>query len=213
MSTELSPKATARRASILSAARTIFVRDGYHDTKLTVVAKEAGCSVGTLYTYFDNREALLSAVLDVVEEEMREANSDKNTNLSPAQRVSVANRAYLASFRANAKEMALMEQVAQFDATVNEHRTTRAQRFQDRNARLIAKVSTVPDPEMTATALSIMVSRLAYNTWVDGLFPDTDETFERIAATVDEVWFRTLGLERPAQQHRQPHAQQFAQNQ
>lgn len=195
MSTELSPKAAARRASILSAARTVFVRDGYHNTKLTAVAKEAGCSVGTLYTYFDDREALLSAVLDAVEKEMRSASSDRDAEMTIAERICETNRAYLASFRANAREMALMEQVAQIDESVNEHRLSRAQGFLERNARMIAKQSSVRDPEMMAAALSIMVSRLAYNAWVDGLFEDTDETFERIVATANEVWVRTLGLE------------------
>lgn len=65
----------ARRAAILHAARRVFTRDGYAHTKLTTIASEAGCSVGTLYTYFHDRDDLLRAVLRSTEEEMRASTS------------------------------------------------------------------------------------------------------------------------------------------
>lgn len=204
-STPRPDRAAARRAEILTAARAVFARDGFHNTKLTSVAKEAGCSVGTLYTYFDDRAALLGAVLDDVEKEMRLAPTGTGSPMSVAEKIAATNRAYLERFRANAKEMALLEQVAQLDETVNAHRISRARRFLERNAAMVASESSVPDPDMVAAALSIMVSRLAYNAWVDGLFPDTDATFERIVAAANEIWLRTLGLDLyPPNNPRQP---------
>lgn len=198
-------RAQRRRAAILAAARTVFLRDGYHDAKLTGVATEADCSVGTLYTYFTDRDALLAAVLDEVEDEMRAAgrhDHDRDAEggpLSPAAQISETNRAYLASYRRNRAIMALMEQVAQADESFSRQRLLRADGFIDRNTRALQRLAdagdiTMEDPEMTATALSAAVSRMAYITWVDNRFPDTDETFRRVCATADRIWLGTLGL-------------------
>ena len=50
------------------------------------------------------------------------------------------------------------------------------------------------DVPMMAAALSAMVSRIAYAAWVDGIYPDDDATLERIAATVDRIWWASLGM-------------------
>ena len=191
-----------RRAGILAAARTVFLRDGYHDAKLTGVAKEAGCSVGTLYTYFDDRDDLLAAVLSEVEEEMRSAGRDEQDRThakGPAAQISATNHAYLASYRKNRAVMALMEQVAHAEEDFGRQRLLRADGFIDRNTRALERLAeagaiTLDDPQMTATALSAAVSRLAYITWVDGRFEDTDETFGRVCAAADRIWLGTLGL-------------------
>lgn len=55
------------RASLVAAARTVFERAGYLDARLTDITKEANCSTGTFYTYFDNKEQIFAAVLDVAQ--------------------------------------------------------------------------------------------------------------------------------------------------
>lgn len=198
-------RAARRRSEILTAAQNVFIRDGYHGAKLTTVAAEAGCSVGTLYTYFVDRSALLGAVLDDVEEQMRHPGGRLPADYPVTEQISAANRGYLAAYRRNHRMMALMEQVAMADESVAARRARRADGFIERNARALGRyveqgtVTNIEDPEMIATALSASVSRLAYVTWVEGRFPDTDESFERVRAAADVIWFRTLGLqEKPA---------------
>jgi AcrR family transcriptional regulator len=53
----------ARPAEILAAALKTFSIKGYSATKLDEVAKEAGVSKGTLYRYFESKEALFKAVV------------------------------------------------------------------------------------------------------------------------------------------------------
>lgn len=53
----------ARPAELLAAALTQFVDKGYAATRLEDVARLAGVSKGTLYLYFDNKEALFKAVI------------------------------------------------------------------------------------------------------------------------------------------------------
>lgn len=52
-----------RPAEILAAALKTFSMKGFAATKLDEVAKEAGVSKGTLYLYFESKEALFKAVV------------------------------------------------------------------------------------------------------------------------------------------------------
>lgn len=54
----------ARPAELLSAALDLFVERGYAATKLDDVAARAGVAKGTLYLYFDSKEALFKAVIE-----------------------------------------------------------------------------------------------------------------------------------------------------
>lgn len=53
----------ARPAEILTAALKIFSLKGFAATRLDEVAKAAGISKGTLYLYFESKEALFKAVV------------------------------------------------------------------------------------------------------------------------------------------------------
>jgi AcrR family transcriptional regulator len=53
----------ARPAEIVTAALQVFVERGYAATRLTEVARRAGVSKGTVYLYFQSKEALLKAVV------------------------------------------------------------------------------------------------------------------------------------------------------
>jgi len=54
----------ARRNQILDAAATVFAAKGFHPTTIKEVAKAAGIADGTIYIYFENKTALLLAILD-----------------------------------------------------------------------------------------------------------------------------------------------------
>ena len=53
----------ARPAELTSAALDLFVEKGFAGTRLEDVAARAGVSKGTLYLYFDSKEALFKAVI------------------------------------------------------------------------------------------------------------------------------------------------------
>lgn len=54
----------ARRQQILDAARSCFLRDGFHATSMQDVIKEAGLSVGAVYRYFPSKQALIRAIAE-----------------------------------------------------------------------------------------------------------------------------------------------------
>ena len=50
--------------ALVSAARRIFARDGYHGARIDVIAREAGYSKGAVYSNFENKAWLFLAVMD-----------------------------------------------------------------------------------------------------------------------------------------------------
>jgi TetR/AcrR family transcriptional regulator, transcriptional repressor of aconitase len=52
------------RQRLLSAARTVFARRGYHGASVEEIAAEAGFSTGALYSNFDGKESLFLALMD-----------------------------------------------------------------------------------------------------------------------------------------------------
>ncbi len=55
-----------RPGEIIEAALACFVAKGFKATRLDEVAQRAGVSKGTLYLYFDNKEALFKAVVETL---------------------------------------------------------------------------------------------------------------------------------------------------
>lgn len=54
---------SVRRAEILAAAREVFLARPYEQASITEIAERAGCVVGTIYGYFENKRQLFDAVL------------------------------------------------------------------------------------------------------------------------------------------------------
>jgi AcrR family transcriptional regulator len=53
-----------RRGDILSGAKKVFARKGYHATTIADIAKAAKLSYGSIYWYFDSKDALFHALME-----------------------------------------------------------------------------------------------------------------------------------------------------
>src|ERR1700745_586615 len=53
-----------RRAQILEAAMVCFAKQGFHQTSMHDISAEAGISVGLIYRYFANKEAVIGAMAE-----------------------------------------------------------------------------------------------------------------------------------------------------
>ncbi|MCA9596966.1 MAG: TetR/AcrR family transcriptional regulator [Myxococcales bacterium] len=63
MSPVASPdRASQKRDALLDAALELFAERGFHGTAVPEVAERAGVAAGTLYRYFDSKEALVNAL-------------------------------------------------------------------------------------------------------------------------------------------------------
>ena len=61
-----------RRSQILEAALVCFAKRGFHQTSMHDISGEAGISVGLIYRYFENKEAVISAMADRHKKEIGE---------------------------------------------------------------------------------------------------------------------------------------------
>ena len=61
-----------RRAQILEAAIVCFAKRGFHQTSMHDISAEAGISVGLIYRYFENKEAVIAAMADRHKKEILE---------------------------------------------------------------------------------------------------------------------------------------------
>ena len=61
-----------RRAQILEAAIVCFAKRGFHQASMHDISAEAGISVGLLYRYFANKEAVIAAMADRHKSEIQE---------------------------------------------------------------------------------------------------------------------------------------------
>jgi len=53
-----------KKQLVIDTARDLFCRNGYHNTTTNEIAKEAGLSIGTLYSYFADKETILLELLE-----------------------------------------------------------------------------------------------------------------------------------------------------
>src|SRR6266849_8753233 len=53
-----------RRTQILKAAMICFAKRGFHQASMHDISAEAGISVGLIYRYFENKDAVISAMAD-----------------------------------------------------------------------------------------------------------------------------------------------------
>src|SRR4051795_4187026 len=61
-----------RRSQILDAGLVCFAKRGFHQTSMHDISAEAGISVGLIYRYFQNKEAVISAMADEHKNEVTE---------------------------------------------------------------------------------------------------------------------------------------------
>jgi len=106
----------ARQQDILTAARELFLRQGYHETTLEEIARHAEFGKGTIYNYFDSKEDLFLAIFDQL---IGELDTIARTTLSEGegegrQRLAVYAGTMVHYSRDNAKLIALvMHQIHQ----------------------------------------------------------------------------------------------------
>ena len=70
-----------RRDDILAAAKKVFSKKGFASTTIADVAKAAGLSYGSIYWYFDSKDALFHELMDGEERALRDAITTRMSTL------------------------------------------------------------------------------------------------------------------------------------
>ena len=65
---------SAKRRQILEGARRVFLSEGFDAASMGGIAREAGVSKGTLYVYFESKEALFAALIGESKRSVAERN-------------------------------------------------------------------------------------------------------------------------------------------
>lgn len=62
--TKAAVRTLVQRERILTAAQSCFVERGFHAASMATIAKTAGMSPGLIYRYFENKNAIILAIID-----------------------------------------------------------------------------------------------------------------------------------------------------
>lgn len=196
----LTARGERTRGALVAAARRIFERDGFQDSRLTDITADAACSTGTFYTYFQSKDEILDAVLAQAHEDMLHPGFPHvEDDDDPIAVLAAANRAYFEAYKRNAKLRLVLEEVSGNSPAFRERRRQRGLVFAERNARQIQRLQELglADPELDATAaagaLSGMVSRMAYHAFAAG---DADTDMDDLVFTATRLWANAIGLRR-----------------
>lgn len=189
-------KAERTRSQILTAARTVFERDGYVTARIADIAAEAGVSYGTFYTYFPGKDDVFRELAYTVVDELYEGTTSSYRGAETVARVAAANRQFVTVFRKNAEFIRVIEQVAtinlEFEQLRRSLRSRAAERVEAAIRRYIADgvADSSIDPHIASHALIGMVYYFCY-TWLS-----LGEPFDDDAAvqTLTTLWIRGLGL-------------------
>jgi AcrR family transcriptional regulator len=179
----------------------VFERDGFLDARIADITATAQTSTGSFYSYFPGKEEIFEAVVDALSEEGLHPPSMEylvNADGDLARLIARNHLAYLETYQRNAKMMSVVEQVTSISDKFLHWRTERAQEHIDGNVAVIRKLQRAGiadrslDPLNTARALSAMVSRAAFVTFV--LEEEDERAVRGLAKTLTRLWVNALKI-------------------
>jgi AcrR family transcriptional regulator len=190
-------RGAATQAALVRAAQEVFERDGFLGARIADITATARTATGSFYTYFNGKEEVFLAVVAALDQVGLHPPSLVFLT-EPQADVAAHHRAYLETYHRNAGMMRVVEEVTNISADFRRRRTARAQPWiagnRDAVRRLQRDGRADPDldPTMAARALSTMVSRTAYVTFV--LEEEGAAAIDGLAETLTRLWINALKL-------------------
>ena len=197
--TLLTARGVRTRTALLAASRRLFGRDGYANTTIADITHEADKALGTFYTYFENKEAVLEQLAEDFKSEVESRVTDLDlVNAEPYDVLREVCAVYWHSCRDHAGELAAI-----FQASMLDERFALAWRSIRADARRNladgirsagdAGLASDPNPEATASALGSMMDYFCYVWLVEGGEADLRSLPDDVAIdTMARVLFRTI---------------------
>jgi len=196
----LTERGRRTRANLLTAAREVFERRGYAGTRMADIATAAGVSHGTTYTWFDDKEAVLRAIVDDLLAEVFAALALGDDIPDPQQRMLEANRRYLDAYRRNARMLDVVEEAAATDVF---YRDALAGVRRDHVARVTHDIGRLQRTGVAAADIDAGVAAGALCAMVEGFGRHWYGRGEQEASAYDDntavetlslLWARGLGV-------------------
>lgn len=201
----LTERGRRTRENLLQSARAVFERRGYQGTRMADIAKAAGVSHGTVYTWFADKEAVLRALVADIVAEVFAALAVADEVPEPQQRMLEANRRYLAAYRRHGRMLEVVEEAAATDAR---YRDALDGVRHDHVARVTRDITRLQeaglaaddlDAAVAASALCAMVEGFGRHWYGRGEQDDSPYDDDTAVETLTQLWARGLGLDERTQ--------------
>ncbi|MFJ8927895.1 MULTISPECIES: TetR/AcrR family transcriptional regulator [unclassified Streptomyces] len=209
--TERAAKATRKGRetdeAFRAAARTVFARDGYLNSRISDIAAEAGKSVASFYNYYDTKADLLAALAEDFHHEASELTKRPyRAGLAPQEALREAVAAFWHTYRRHRGELVGVFQASMLEEEFRERwLAIRAEGtgMIAAEIRRAQKDGYCPgaDPELTASALSAMLEHSCY-IWMGhgdsgpstgtGTAADTAADEERAIDALATIWVKSV---------------------
>jgi AcrR family transcriptional regulator len=185
------------RELLVSSARFIFERDGFHDARIVDIAAAAKVGVGTFYRHFPSKVDLFCAVIAHTFDEIHTSGATRAVDPdNPALHIDLANRRFLHQYRRHARLHALLEQLAPVDDQCRTLYLAGRVRAVKRIVRFIEALqeagTATPDLDAhhAARMLVAMTNNFAHLCFTLGEHYDEDVA----VATLNRLWTDGLGI-------------------
>lgn len=195
-------KGKATREKLLAAAAVAFGQHGYNAVRITDIVAEAGISHGLFYRHFADKDAILLALLDQLNEELRRttARTVGEADSLSLERLQTRNIQFFRDYRRDrlllrvAREAAAQQEHGDFRRVWLQMRDRFVARTERWLERLVASGAVPPlnDIPMVAEGLSSLTEQLAY-VQVGLAAQEPDDAFiERLGKSCGLIWYRTI---------------------
>ncbi|GAA4661340.1 TetR family transcriptional regulator [Gordonia humi] len=190
--------AQAKRAAMLSAARGLVAESGFSAATVAAIAEGSGVSVGSVYSYFDNRDTLLAEVFrDTAEYEFARVSAAVDAADSPVARLD----ALIVTFAERALRGRRLAWSLLFEPVipaVDAQRLRLRRWYRDLGAQVIddgvaAGVFIPQDAGVTASALLGAISESLVGALNPDIAPPVADDPDALLDTIRAFCFRALG--------------------
>lgn len=188
------PAAVDKRRAILEAAIRVFARQGYHATRVSDIADEAGVAYGLVYHYFRSKEAVMTelfterwSLLLAAGEEVMAGDG------GPREKLAAIAGFIIDSYRHNPELMkVIIIEVTRAANSFGRTHLPEIRQAYDQVARIVAEAQEQGsfradiDPDFVGMSFYGAIEQLLSG-WVFELMPATDEEFDGAREMVVEL--------------------------
>jgi TetR/AcrR family fatty acid metabolism transcriptional regulator len=188
------PSAEERKRAILDGAIAVFARQGYHATRVSDIADEAGVAYGLVYHYFSSKEAVMNELFTERWSLLIDAGEQvKKSDRSARGKLGEIAAFIIDSYRHNPELMKVI--IIEVTRAANSFGRTHLPEIRRAYDQVAAIVSAAQqsgefrediDPDFVGRSFYGAIEQLL-SAWVFELVPDTDEEFDAAGAMVVEL--------------------------
>ncbi len=193
----MSTRKTDKRRQILDAAIEVFAATGFHKSRVSDIAREAGVADGTIYLYFKSKDDVLISIFEEAMGEMIEraeaAIADLDDPLAKLSRLAVHHMENVEENKTLAK--VLQVELRLSNTFMKEYQPKRLRQYMDIIGRIIedgrerGRIRADVDPRIVRRAIFGALDEIAMQ-WM--LTPNPTYSLTESAAAVADVFVRGI---------------------